>query len=100
MLEVLSLSTGVVSLFCFICLSPKSFAIFQQCSYRPREYFYSYIKAQKREIVRLSTYSLVFLLISLVLAFVSGIFSLLSLKKAKDLPHSLDKRRKKHYNDL
>ena len=43
--------------------------------------------------------ALLHLLLGLFLL-VSGIFSLLSLKKTKDLPHSLDKRRKKHYNDL
>lgn len=67
MLEVLSLTTGFISTFCFICLSAKSFAIFQQCSYRPNEFFSSYFNAQKREIIRLSTYSLVFLFVSLIL---------------------------------
>ena len=32
--------------------------------------------------------------------FASGIFSLLSLKKTKEPFHALDKKKKKHYNDL
>lgn len=55
----------------YVCFGRKLFAVFQQSSYRLREFFSSLVSDCKKEIERLSTYSLVFLIYSL---FFSPIF--------------------------
>lgn len=56
----------VLSVFCFSFFSFKLFSIFQQCTYRSREFALAIFKENKSEICRLSTYSLVFCVLTLI----------------------------------
>ncbi len=49
--------------FCFIFFSVKTLAIFQQCSYRVKEFLPALFKRKNQEIKRLLTYSLIFAVI-------------------------------------
>ena len=52
-----------ISVFSFSFFSFKLFAIFQQCSYKIKEFFNSLVSGDKKEIKSLSTYSLIFCVI-------------------------------------
>ena len=66
--------SGFICVSCFVLFGRKTFAVFQQCGYLPKEFLKAYFGDCRRDFVGLSTYSLVLLVLLLAaipLVFVS-----------------------------